>query len=406
MCASPYAPVLEGRILDANFNVNSRTAIGSAILLGTLGVLSFIIQPALVQGFVTEMGISEAEALNLAGIEMLGVAIATIALVLPGVRIDWRRALFWALITAAMGNLMSAALTGTSGLWGARLIAGSGHGAIISLSFSFVGLTRQVDRNIALYLTSLLTYGALGIWALPALLDLFGFAGLFLSFAIILAVGLTTVRFVPRSPDTRTDVPDSARDLPKIQRLVALMGVLSYNLAQGIAWAVVFLVGVNAGIGETTVGGALFVSQVLAIGGALASVFLAHLLARRVAVTLGILGGCACIALLLGKPGPLLFLLGVCGFNVLWNFVLPFILAAVGEFHTSGRMVGNAIAMQMIGLGLGPFVAAWLTDGSDYQVVIYTCIGFFLASFCLLMLPMHAQIGLLRIAKGPSAHAA
>ena len=86
--------------------------------------------------------------------------------------------------------------------------------------------------------------------------------------------------------------------------------------------------------------------------------------------------------------------------------MLPFILAAVGEFHTSGRMVGNAIAMQMIGLGLGPFVAAWLTDGSDYQVVIYTCIGFFLASFCLLMLPMHAQIGLLRKEKGASGYAA
>ena len=69
-------------------------------------------------------------------------------------------------------------------------------------------------------------------------------------------------------------------------------------------------------------------------------------------------------------------------------------------------MVGNAIAMQMIGLGLGPFVAAWLTDGSDYQVVIYTCIGFFLASFCLLMLPMHAQIGLLRKEKGASGYAA
>ena len=69
---------------SAPFDVDSWAAIASAVILGTLGVLSFIIQPALVQGFVSHLGLTEPEALNLAGIEMLGVAAATIALALPG----------------------------------------------------------------------------------------------------------------------------------------------------------------------------------------------------------------------------------------------------------------------------------------------------------------------------------
>ena len=379
----------------APFDVDSWAAIASAVILGTLGVLSFIIQPALVQGFVSHLGLTEPEALNLAGIEMLGVAAATIALALPGLSIDWRKLLMVALSIAALGNLLSALLVNSSSIWAARLIAGIGHGAIISLSFSFVGLTRKVDRNLAIYLTVLLTYGAIGIWLLPSFLDSAGFAGLFGGFSALLLVGLLTVNKVPRSVNERIAVPDTARDLPRPLLVTALAGVLSYNLAQGIAWAVLFLIGIGAELGEQSVAGALFLSQVLAIGGALGSVFLAGLISRRAAIIFGILGGASCIALLIGKPSAIVFLLAVCGFNILWNFVLPFVLAAVGEMRTNGRMVGSAIAMQMLGLGLGPFLAGMLTDGSSYRLVELVCIGFFIASLALLLLPLHRHLILL-----------
>ena len=380
----------------ARFDVDGGSAIASAVILGTLGVLSFIIQPALVQGFVSNLGLAEPEALNLAGVEMLGVAAATVALALPGLNVDWRKLLASALSIAALGNLLSALLVDSSSIWAARLIAGFGHGAIISLSFSFVGLTRKVDRNLAIYLTALLTYGAFGIWLLPSFLDAVGFGGLFGCFTALLLIGFLTINKVPRSVNERIAVPESARDLPRPLVLTALAGVLSYNLAQGIAWAVLFLIGINAGLGQQPVAGALFISQVLAIGGALGSVFLAGLVSRRAAIIFGIIGGALCIALLLGRPSAMIFLIAVCGFNILWNFVLPFILAAVGEMRTNGRMVGGAIAMQMLGLGLGPFLAGLLTDGSSYRLVELVCIGFFLASLALLMLPLHRHLTMLQ----------
>jgi predicted MFS family arabinose efflux permease len=129
-------------------DVNSRASILSAVALGTLGVLSFIVQPALVQGFVTHLGLSEPQAVYLAGLEMLGVAIATMVLALPCNPFNWRGALALGLMLAVAGNVASAFLTGSPDLWIARLVAGLGHGAIISLSFTFVGLTARVDRNV------------------------------------------------------------------------------------------------------------------------------------------------------------------------------------------------------------------------------------------------------------------
>lgn len=371
-----------------DIDVNSKASVLSAVALGTLGVLSFIVQPALVQGFVTHLGLTEPQAVNLAGLEMLGVALSTIMLALPRITIDWHRSLIVGLVLAVVGNVASAAMAGSEFLWIARLVAGLGHGAIISLSFTFVGLTARVDRNVAWYLVALLTYGAAGLWLMSGLLDHIGIAGLFLLFAALVATGFATVRHVPRSSAARAEPSTSARQLATGLLGIGLVGVLSYNMAQGIAWAILFLVGTDAGLPEQDVAQALFVSQIFAIFGALGSVFLAERLGRWMPVAVGIFAGAACIALLLDRPALPTFLVAVCGFNLLWNFVLPFILGAVSDFDEPGRMMGPAISMQMIGLGGGPLLAAQLIGGGTYRLAELTCIAFFLVSYVFLTIPM------------------
>jgi predicted MFS family arabinose efflux permease len=389
---SPFASITEmGRTISfmtTTSDANSKAANMSAIALGTLGVLSFIVQPALVQGFVTHLGMSEPEAVNLAGIEMLGVAISTVLLALPRTPFNWRSALAFGLILAILGNIASAMLAESPQLWIARVMAGLGHGAIISLSFTFVGLTARVDRNIALYLVALLSYGAIGLWVMPGLLDRIGVAGLFAIFAFLLTAGFATLRHVPASNSARIVPSPTARQLGLGLLLVGLLGVLAYNMAQGIAWAILFLVGIRAGHSEADVAQALFVSQIFAVIGALGSVFFAERISRWLAIAFGVLLGAAFIALMMGKPGLSVFLIAVCGFNLLWNFALPFILGAVSDFDERGRMMGPAIAMQMIGLGGGPLLAAQLIGGSSYHSAEIFCIVFFLASYVLLTIPM------------------
>lgn len=369
-------------------DVNGWPAVLSAVVLGTIGVLSFIIQPGIVQAYVTQLGLDEARAVNLAGIEMLGVALATICVAVWGDRINWRLIAAGALVVAAAGDIASALAPQGTAFELARFVTGLGEGAITSISFTFVGLTVKAERNVALYLTLLLTYGAFGLWCLPQFVAAFGLAGLFVSFAVLTLAALVTVKFVPQAYDAEEMINPEARQLSRGLLLIALGGVLAYNLAQGIAWAVLFLVGVGAGMAEQSVADALFLSQILAVGGALASVFLAGRVSRNGAIAFGILAGAGSIALLLGQPGPLLFTLGVCGFNVLWNFVLPFILGRVCDFDESGRMMSFAIAMQMIGLGLGPIIASHLLDGSGYRSAELLCIALFIVSYVLLLMPM------------------
>ena len=377
-------------------DVNSRSAIISAIVLGTIGVLSFIIQPGVVAGFVGELGYDEAQSVNLAGIEMLGVATSAILLAFFGNRLNWRLVVLLGLALAICGNLLSAAMLQLPAFWAARLVAGLGHGMIISISFTFIGITRHSERNLALYLVLLLTYGAFGLWYLPNYLAAFGFASLFSGFAVLCLIAMLTVRYVPRTYVAEAVDAPEARQLARPLILLALAGVLAYNLAQGIAWGVLALIGFAAGHGEQPVADALFLSQILAIAGALVAVFLAERITSQLAIAIGILGGGGSIALLLGRPDYTTFLIAVCGFNVLWNFVLPFILAKVCDFEISGRMISYAIALQMIGLGAGPLLAAPLIVNGSFLRVELVCIGFFLLSYLLLLVPMNAHKRLLK----------
>ena len=320
-----------------------------------------------------------------------GVALATVFMALIGTRIDWRVITAAGLLIAAAGDASSAGATHGDLFGWLRLIAGFGEGIIISISFTFVGITAKAERNVALYLVLLLTYGAFGLWYLPVILNRIDIAGLFTVFAGLSVVALITVPFVPHGYGAGSGARPGVRQLPNAMLAVALAAVLAYNVAQGIAWAVLFLVGTSAGLAEQSVANALFASQALAVGGALASVFLAERLHRDVAIAGGILGGAASIALLLGTPGLVLFTVGVCGFNILWNFVLPFILGRIGDFDASGRMMSFAVAMQMIGLGGGPLIAAPLIDGKSFRVVELVCIALFVVSFALLRIPTLAH---------------
>ncbi|MEO5597540.1 MAG: MFS transporter [Novosphingobium sp.] len=106
----------------------------SAILLGTLAVLSFIVQPAEVEGLTLDLKLSDSAANALVGYEMTGIAVTTIILAIIGHRWNWRHLLVISLVVGVFGDLLSAAFTHSPLLAAGRAISGLGHGGLISLS--------------------------------------------------------------------------------------------------------------------------------------------------------------------------------------------------------------------------------------------------------------------------------
>jgi len=370
--------------LKPDIDINSWPSIASAIVLGTIGVLSFIVQPGLVQGFVTILGFSESGANDLAFVEMAGIALATYITALVSRRLNWRIIIGAGLVLAAIGNAGSA-LTGSGSMFEvARFVTGLGEGAIISMNFAIIGLTMRIERNLALNLLLLLTYGALGLWAMPWAFSTIGLNGIFLVWAVLTTASLVTLPFLPRSAQSATEPSPTAVNLGWPMLVIAMLAVVLYNTAIGTAWANLFLIGMEIRPDEQAIANALLLAQFVAIAGALIPVFLEARLGRWIPLITGILFGAGALALLVGKPTYAMFVIAVGGFNFFWNFVLPFILSTIGDMRR-GEILSIVIAMQMTGLGFGPFIAARLLgEGRGFQTVLALTVGLMIASLVLL----------------------
>jgi predicted MFS family arabinose efflux permease len=106
----------------------------------------------------------------------------------------------------------------------------------------------------------------------------------------------------------------------------------------------------------------------------------------------GILGGAFGIYLLLGEIAFLYYALGVCIFNLLWNVVMPYMLATLADFDSRGRMVVMGVSAQMIGTASGPAIAAMLLGDGDYDRVNTTAIVLFIVSAFVILPGIRVQL--------------
>lgn len=375
--------------MDAD--LNTRRGLSTAILLGVIGPEVFIVQPGFVQGLVQHLGFDEQGAGYTASAEMFGIAATTVALTFLAQRLDWRRVITASVLLMFAANAASAYVSDPTSFAVLRFLAGFGAGGLVSLSFTAVGLTRDADRNFGLLIMWVLIYGAFGLVAMPSAFDAIGMRGVLWFFALFPLVALPFVRHMPRSGEAHAQVEADAVELGAPLKACALAAMFAYFLAQGVVWAYLFLIGVNAGLSEQQVANGLMVSQFAGIAGALGAALLARRLPRPLALGVGIVGGAVVLWPLAGAFGSLAYAAAVTVYNLAWNFTHPFLLGAMASFDRRGRVVVYAVAAQMVGLAVGPSLAATVIGGGSLVPVIVLGIALFFVSLALILPPVLTQ---------------
>jgi predicted MFS family arabinose efflux permease len=377
---------------DGSADLGSAKLLATAILLGVIGPEVFIVQPGFVQGLVEHLGFDDRGAGYTASAEMFGIAAVTVALTFFAHRLDWRRLLGASLAVMFAANVTCTFVHDLETFAVVRFLAGVGAGGVISLSFTVIGLTPRPDRNFGLLIMWVLTYGALGLFVMPSALDAVGIAGVLWFFALFPLLALPFLRHLPRTGEAAAHVEQDAVDLGMPLKSCALLAMFVYFLAQGAVWAYLFLIGErHVGLGEQQVASGLMISQVAGIGGAVAAVLLAHRLSRAVALAVGIAAGAVVLEPLVGGLSSVAFALAVSVYNFAWNFTQPIQLGAMASFDRRGRVVVYAVAAQMCGLAVGPFLAATVIEDGNLVPVIWLGIGLFAFSLVLFLPPVLGQ---------------
>jgi MFS family permease len=372
-------------------NVNSRSALYTAFLVGVIAPEVFIVQPGFVQGMVEYLRFSGADAGYVASAEMLGLAITTILMTFVARRVNWRQVIFVSLLIMFVANALSTMFTDLQTFAALRFVAGLGAGSLVSLSFAAVGLTSNPDRNFGLLIMCVLIYGAIGLMLMPSAYAFAGMDGVLWFFAVFPLIAIPFLRHLPTTGENLAQVEEGAVNLPVTMKTMALFAMLAYFAGQGVVWAYLFLIGLSGGLGEQQVANALMISQFAGIGGAMLAATLGSRFGRARPLMLGIIGGAACLYFLVGEFAFAVFAITIAVYNFAWNMVHPFLLASMASFDRRGHVVVYAVAMQMVGLAIGPALAAAVISEDSFINVNRLGAALFILSLALILPPVLTQ---------------
>jgi len=229
------------------------------------------------------------------------------------------------------------------------------------------------------------------LYLMPAAYAATGMNGVLLFFALFPLAALPLVRAFPENGETAAAVEADAVDMPAPLKVTALAAMFAYFIAQGVAWAYLFLIGTGGGLSDQRVATALTLPQVAGVAGALLPALIGHRFGRWRPLTVGIVGGAVALAFLIGRFESLTFTLLVCTYNFFWNMTHPFLLGSMASFDRRGRVVVYAVALQMLGLAIGPALAASVIAPSHYERVNWLAIAFFAVSWVCILPPVLVQ---------------
>ena len=369
----------------------ARLRLVAAILVGVIGPEVFIVQPGFVQGLVQNLHFDDQGAGYAASIEVWGITATTLVMTFLSHRFNWRKVITGSLLLVAVANTACIGVHSKEVFVALRFVAGAGAGSLISLSFTTVGLTEHPDRNFGYLIMWVLLYGAIVLYLMPAAYALSGMTGVLLFFAIFPLTALPFVRMFPTGGAAAATVEADAVNLSSGLKSLALLAMFTYFVAQGVAWAYLFLIGTAGGLNEQQVATGLTLSQVAGVAGALLPALLGSRYGRWRPLTIGILGGAVCLLFLIGQFQYLPFIFWVCLYNFFWNMTHPYLLGSMASFDQRGRVVVLAIAAQMLGLAVGPALGASVIAPGQYASVNYIAIAMFAFSWVCILPPVFIQ---------------
>jgi len=363
--------------------------VSAALYMSVVGPAVFIVQPGLVQAFVTHLGFSEQQAGVIAATEMWGIAFSTVVMIALAGRIRYHFILRAALSVMIVGNVVSSFLHGFEVFLMARLAVGVGSGVLVSLGFIIIGKSSNPDRNFGYLVMWVLLFGAVILSVMPKILNTFGMGGMLTVFTLMYLIMMPLVGRLPQTI-SQSNAP-KMRDVLNVTglgRVLLIIGVLIFFTGVGVIWTYLSLMGAQTGASEQNVAFVLTGSQLIGAGGALFAAIIGGRFGRFSPTLIALVLCMFPVVILLNPQHFILYIVAVCVFNFSYNFFHPFSYGILAVADSSAELIKFAVAAQMLGLAIGPSIAAMVVSGGGYDRVLLVSASLFVLTFLAFCVPV------------------
>ncbi len=352
-------------------------------LVATAGFFYVNLMGAIVDGLVTGLGFTNAEAGTVGAVNIYGATVGGLAAVFLVGRMRWKPAVA-IMLTAMIGIDLLSTLIHTPWLMiGVRGLDGLIGGVAIGLVYGAMAQTFSPDRAFGVLLVVQFTLGGLGVMFLPPLVPALGAKILFLALAGVSCAALLAILAIPKIDTGKGSAssvykPLSARK--KVTIGIIMTGLFVFQAANMALLAFIIRLGEFSGLSRDFLGQALGWATWVAIIGALLVVFMGDRFGRfkplLIAMLLTLVGTAG---FYWSSNGAIYFIANV-GTGITWSFVVPYLFGMASNMDASGRMTTLAGFVSHFGLATGPLVAGLILGADNFKLLITVTIIFLAVS--------------------------
>ena len=343
-------------------------------LVATAGFFYVNIMAAIVDGLVTGLGFSNADAGLVGAANIYGASVGSFVAVLLVRRIAWRPVLFALLSLLLLLDLASIAIREPGLLAAMRALHGLVGGMAVGVTYSVMARTRSPDRAFGMLLLVQFGLGGLGVMFLPTLVPEYGTRILFLSLAALTVCALALIFAIPRfGGPSRADAGAPVVRMAAPARITAALALLALFLFQAGNMALaafIIRLGEHFALGRDFIGQALgWATWIGAAGAGLVIVMGARYGRARPLLVAMLLTFAGTAAFFWSGLQPVFFIANA-GSAITWSFVVPYLFGIVSRLDPTGRQATLGGFVSKLGLASGPLVAGRLLHNDDFRLLI------------------------------------
>ena len=287
-------------------------------------------------------------------------------------KLVWRKSAYILILLLISTDIISSQISNANLLIFIRFLHGSIGGFLVGIGLSVIARTSFPDKVFGMLMVVQYSFGSVGIFTVPRLVDAFGYSAVFF---VLITFSIMTLLILPMIPDPaekKVAVNKSGKLSFRAKALltVCLMSLFLFQASNMGVADFAFELGKDIDLTNNEISNLLTIANVISISGGV----LAYLIATRFGRTLPLLIGFSIASLftylLNFSENITIYFIANSVTGITWGFVIPYLLGLAATFDKYGQMAALAGFVSKIGLASGPLIASFLIIDFGFSVII------------------------------------
>lgn len=342
-------------------------------ILATAGLFYVNLGGAFLSAFVDGLGVERDVAGFIVSANKYGAAFGALIATFLVKRLDWRKTVKLLFLCLIVFDLISTQISNPQTLILLRFIHGSIGGLSVGFGLSIIARTYNPDKIFGMLLVVQYSFGSLGIFAVPRLVDAYGYGAVFGTLISFTLMTLIILPYIPnvKSPLDKNSTNNNLFKIPLNSMLILALCALFLFQASNMGVAdYAFELGKDIDLENSNISNILTIANLISISGGLLVYVLGTKYGRTIPLIIGISTASIFTFLLHYSENVSIYFLANTITGIAWGFTIPYLLGLCATFDLHGQMAALAGFISKMGLASGPLVGSLFIMNKGFSFII------------------------------------